>query len=115
MKIVNYMNQEDAKNPHGIQSKQLYSTEDAQVMHLLIKPEEGLKLHITPVDVFFYILEGQPHITVGDETIQVKVDDLVESPKDIPHTITNNTDANVRVLVAKTPRPGTKTQILDKK
>jgi quercetin dioxygenase-like cupin family protein len=75
---------------------------------------EALKLHITPVDVFFYVLEGKPTITIGDETRQVEKDNLIESPKDIPHSIANHTDDLVRVLVVKIPRPTQKTTIIDK-
>ena len=92
-------------NPHGIEGKRLYDTEHAVIMHLLIKSGEALKLHTTPVDAAFYVLEGEPHITVGDECRQVGINDLIESPKDIPHSIANHSAGDVRVLVIKTPKP----------
>ncbi|MBN2828866.1 MAG: cupin domain-containing protein [Candidatus Cloacimonetes bacterium] len=113
MIIKNYIDISVNPNPHGIESKQLHNSEHAVIMHLLLMKGEALKLHVTPVDVVFYVLEGKPSITVGDETIQVSKDSLVESPKDIPHTIANNTDETVRVLVIKTPRPIQKTTILN--
>ncbi len=112
MEIRNYENLGNAKNPHGIQSKKMYDTDHAAIMHLLLKAGEGLKPHITPVDVAFYVLEGSPTILVGEEKIEVKKDDIIESPKDIVHSIYNETDSNVRVLVMKLPKPTKKTKIL---
>ncbi len=46
---------------------------------------EQLKLHITPVDVFFFVIEGTPSIQVGEEIVQIEEISLVESLKDILH------------------------------
>lgn len=109
MKIRNYKDLEVADTPHGINAYKLYDTDFALIMHLHLKPGESLKAHITPVDVAFYILEGNPTILVGDEKVEVKKDDIIESPKDIVHCIYNDTDADVRVLVMKLPKPTKKT------
>lgn len=109
MEIRNYKNLEIAQTPHGINAYKLYDTDHALIMHLHLKAGEALKAHITPVDVAFYILEGTPTILVGEEKIEVKKDDIVESPKDIVHCIYNETDKDVRVLVMKLPKPTTKT------
>jgi len=100
------------KNIHQVDARNIYDKETAQAVHLSLKPGESLKKHITPVDVFFFVLEGSPDILVGDETQRVEANNLVESPKDIVHCISNNTDLLVRVLVVKTPRPTTATKIL---
>jgi mannose-6-phosphate isomerase-like protein (cupin superfamily) len=112
MIIRNFKSEEQAKTPHGIQAAKMYDYEHGVIMHLQIEAGESLKPHITPVDVAFYVLEGEPHILVGDETLQVKQDDLVESPKDIPHCIYNKTEKPVRVLVTKLPRPTSPTKML---
>lgn len=109
MEIRNYHSEQNNPNPHGIQSTKMYDTNDALIMHLELNAGDALKPHITPVDVAFYVLEGKPHILVGDEKIQVKKDDLIESPKDIVHCIYNETDAPVRILVMKLPKPTKKT------
>ena len=112
MEIRNYKNLGTADTPHGIQANKMYDKEHAIIMHLLLKAGEKLKRHITPVDVAFYILEGKPSIEVGDEKIQVNVDDIIESPKDIPHCIYNETDSDARILVMKLPKPTEKTKML---
>ena len=98
--------------PHKVDARMIYNKETAQAVRIKLMPGEGLKPHITPVDVFFYILEGTPDILVGDETQTIKANCLVESPKDIPHCITNNSDGIVRVLVVKAPRPSAKAKLL---
>ena len=105
MEIRNYKSLKKSENAHGIESVKMYDKDTALIMHLLLKANEGLKPHITPVDVAFYVLEGNPTIMVGDEKIIVKKDDIIESPKDIVHSIYNETNETVRVLVMKLPKP----------
>lgn len=94
--------------PHQVDVRRLYDKDSAQVMHMTLQPGQTLKPHITPVDVFFYILEGAVDVLVGDETQTVTKDKLVESPKDILHCLSNNSDAVARILVVKAPKPGAK-------
>ena len=109
MKIKNYKELDIAQTPHGINAYKLYDKDHALIMHLHLKSGESLKPHITPVDVAFYILEGNPTIMVEEKKVQVKKDDIIESPKDIVHCIYNETDEDVRVLVMKLPKPTVKT------
>ena len=91
--------------PHGVQATKLYDTDDAQVMHLTLAPGQALKKNLTPVDVFFYVLEGKGTVLIGEEEQEVGPDTLIESPKDIVHAWTNTGTAPFRVLVVKTPKP----------
>jgi mannose-6-phosphate isomerase-like protein (cupin superfamily) len=100
------------ENPHKVDTRLLYDKNSAQAVHLMLKPGETLKPHITPVDVFFYVIEGKPDILVGEEKINIEENTLVESPKNIVHCISNNSTSVVRVLVVKAPRPLTKTKVL---
>jgi mannose-6-phosphate isomerase-like protein (cupin superfamily) len=100
---VNEANRTD--NPYKIDARKLYDHDNAQVIHIAFGPGESLKPHITPVDVFFYILEGMIDVQVGDETVSLGKDNLVESPKDIVHCLSNNSGSVARVLVVKAPKP----------
>jgi len=113
MIIKNHKELKIIENPHGIQSKKLYDEDHGVIMHLLLHSGEALKPHITPVDVVFYVLEGSPHIMIGEEKIQVEKDSLVASPKDIVHCIYNETNSLVRILVMKLPKPTTATKIME--
>ncbi len=112
MKITQVSTTPMKNTAHKIESKLIYDNSSAQASHITLQAGESLKPHITPVDVFFYILEGTPEIMVGVERQVVEQDCLVESPKDIPHCIYNNSDKIVRVLVVKAPKPTSKTIFL---
>ncbi|MEI6089507.1 MAG: cupin domain-containing protein [bacterium] len=105
MNITNYKNIAVNPNPHGIDARKIYSKVDAQVMHLTLKPGEGLLTHKTPVDVFFYVLEGTGIVEIGDEREEVEKDSIIASPANIPHSLKNESDSIVRFLVVKTPNP----------
>jgi len=100
------------ENPHKVDARMLYNKDSAQAVHIRLNPGESLKPHITPVDVFFFVIEGTPDVLVGAEKRKVKENSLVESPKDIVHCIYNNSKEIVRVLVVKAPKPTTKTKLL---
>lgn len=105
MKIVDWTQLEKKDTPHKVDVRALYDKTDAQAMHIMLLPGQSLKPHITPVDVFFFILEGTPTIQVGSETKETHADLLVESPKDIVHCIYNHSEKPARILVVKTPKP----------
>jgi len=112
MKITNYKNEEIKETPHKVDVRQIYDNDSAVVMHMTLKPGESLKPHKTPVDVFFYVLEGKPTVQVGEEKIQCDADSLIESPKDIVHCLSNDTNEIARILVVKAPKPTSQTRVL---
>ncbi len=112
MKITKVKDTKIKETPHKIDVRFIYNHEEAQLAHMLLKPGEALKPHITPVDVFIYVLEGTAHITIGNETEAVEANAVVESPKDIVHYISNKSDQDLRLLVCKTPRPNKAGKIL---
>jgi mannose-6-phosphate isomerase-like protein (cupin superfamily) len=112
MNVVNALTAADSPNPHGISARELLSTEHAQVTMATLQPGEAMKLHITPVDVFIYALEGEGVVEIGDERATVTRDMLVESPIRIPHRVLNESDSVFRYLVVKTPRPTEGTRLL---
>jgi len=112
MNIVDWKLQEIKQTPHKVDVRQLYDKTDAQAMHIVLQPGEQLKPHITPVDVFFFILEGTPSVQIGEEKQQVAENTLVESPKDIVHCLFNHSDLQARILVVKTPKPTSNARIL---
>lgn len=112
MKITNYKSGEEYKTAHGVDVKQVYNTEHAQINHITLQPGEALKPHITPVDAVFYVLEGKPTILIGEERVQVKQDDVIDSPKNIVHCVYNESDKVVRFIVAKVPRQTTQSKFV---
>lgn len=101
MKVTKVESISTFQNAHGVEAKKLYTTKNAEVIYMNLKPSQSLKKHTTPVDVFFYILEGKGEVEIGDETKEVEKDTLIESPKDIPHLLRNTGTNMFRFLVVK--------------
>lgn len=112
MKTIHYTKAESRENPHKVDVRKLYDTEHAMVSHITLQPGEQLKKHITPVDVFFYVLEGTGIIEIGDEKEEVVEGTLIDSPAKIPHCWYNESNNKLRILVAKVPGPQNKTKLL---
>jgi quercetin dioxygenase-like cupin family protein len=89
------------QNVHAVEAKEIYDTKGAQVIHMSLEPGQSLKKHVTPVDVFFYILEGKGVVEIGDESQEVEKDEIIDSPKGIPHLLRNNGVGIFRFLVVK--------------
>lgn len=112
MKIIKYQDQQIKETPHKIDVREMYNKESAQAMLMALKPGESLKPHKTPVDVFFFVLQGKPTIHIGDESEVCEADTLIESPADIDHYISNESESLARILVVKAPRPISKSKVL---
>jgi len=112
MKITEVKSATENPNPHNVSVRMLYNTENAQAIHIQLEPGQSLKKHITPVDVFFYVLEGEGIVEIGDEQESVCKDMLIESPAKISHRLLNKSKEMFRFLVVKTPRQVESTKIL---
>jgi len=112
MDIVELEKSPVVDTPHKVDVRKLYDTENAMTVHITLKPGESLKKHVTPVDVFFYVLEGVGIVEIGDEKKEVIKDSLIDSPARIPHCWYNESDATLRFLVVKVPRPTENTRLL---
>ncbi len=87
---------------NGVKKQKLYDNPKLKIMHITLDPGACVEKHSAPVDVVFYILEGEGWIIVGDEKEKVSRDSIIESPKNIPHGIDNSSgDKILRVMVVK--------------
>jgi len=91
--------------PEGIDGRRLHRTAKVEVIHLTIKPGGTLPRHSTPVDAFFYVLEGRGVLDAGGESQEIGEGTLVHCPAGSPHIWTNPADQPLRILVVKTPAP----------
>jgi quercetin dioxygenase-like cupin family protein len=112
MKITHALTAADKPNPHGVSAKPIYDSPNAMAVHITLNPGESLKRHATSTDVFFYILEGNGLVEIGDESQAVSRDLLIESPARVPHRLVNNSLSVFRVLVVKAPKPTESAKIL---
>ena len=100
MEIIHAQHAADGPNPHGVSAKPLHTTEHTQVSMITLQPGEALKLHVTPVDAFFYVLEGHGVVEIGGE--RADVGRRLISSLWVPHHM--NEGARCSALVVKTPR-----------
>ena len=94
---------------HNVDARNIYSTEEAMITVITLKPGQSLKRHITPVDVAFFVLQGEGKVLIGDETKIIFANELVESPKGIVHCWYNESSEDLTFIVVKAPRPTAKT------
>ena len=112
LKIIDVKNVEIANTPHKVDVRKLFSFEHATIVRITLKTGETLKLHRTPVDVCFYILEGEGIMEIGNEEEKVTKDQLIFSPAKIPHRLKNQANGDFTFLVIKTPTPTSETKML---
>lgn len=112
MKTIHILEAPEVANVHKVSVRALHENEHVQVMVITLQPGEALRRHITPVDVFFYVLEGTGIVELGDERQEVTAGTLIDSPARIPHRLRNDSDQLTRFMVVKTPRPTEGTAIL---
>jgi len=108
MKTICYIDVPDKENGHGVSVRKLHENDHVQVIHIRLKPGEKVEPHSTPIDVFFYVLEGTCTVEIGKERKLVTKDTLIDSPADIPHALYNESATVTRILVVKTPHPARK-------
>src|SRR5512139_2187109 len=111
MKVTKVGNASSFENIHSVEAKRIYDTENAETIHMSLTPGQSLKKHTTPVDVFFYILEGKGIVEIGNEKQEVEKDTLIDSPNGIPHLLLNIGEGVFRFLVVKVPKPKEPTRI----
>jgi mannose-6-phosphate isomerase-like protein (cupin superfamily) len=104
MKITKLNETKTFQNAHQVEAKKIYETKDAEVIYMALTPGQSLKKHTTPVDVFFYILEGKGVVEIGAETQEIEKDFIIDSPKGIPHLLRNTGEDVFRFLVVKLPK-----------
>lgn len=92
-------------NAMGMVGTKVYSQPEGEIVHLEFQPKAHLKAHKTPVNVAFFVLEGTATLTIGDESKSFPAGTTIDSPKDIPHAVTNEGKSLMRILVIKMPKP----------
>lgn len=112
VKAVDISESEDVRKVHNVSAYPLHSTEHVMATLIVLQPGEALRLHATPVDAFFFGLEGTGVVEIGDERETVTANMLVHSPARIPHRLLNKSGSVFRFLVVKTPSPTEKSRLL---
>ena len=96
---------DDGDDAYGVVIK-LYGHETNGTVSIIEQPfEPGLLLppHVHQNDVWLYILQGEMHARVGEETVVATPGSWVLKPRRIPHTMWNAGPETARIIEVYTP------------
>jgi mannose-6-phosphate isomerase-like protein (cupin superfamily) len=89
------------KVPFNLDGRKMYTGEKVEVVHLSLKPGEEIALHANPIDVVFFILEGNGTILFEGESFNVAANSAIYIEKDKQRGMRNSGEEVFRVLVIK--------------
>ncbi len=73
------------------------------IVHCIVAPSGGPPHIHHREDEFFYLLEGELSVTVGDHTVQISKGNFVTAPRGVVHTYRDVGADNAQMLAVFTP------------
>jgi len=104
MKIIRSGKGEKLNTPVDFSAIKIFENKDVEFIKIDFEIDGFFKKHISPVDVWFYILEGKGEVEADDVKIDVIKGDLIYSPKGTAHKIRNIGELPLEILVIKIPK-----------
>jgi quercetin dioxygenase-like cupin family protein len=93
------------KDDSGVLARVVYSAPEAMIVHIAVGPGGFVAPHVTPVDMEFFVIEGEGTFILGEESTEAGAGTLIPSPRGVPHGMRNAGPGILRVLAVKSPRP----------
>jgi len=90
-------------NIRGVSTKTIVDHEHATIKNLLLNPGDSIPPHQVPVNVTFFILDGQGSITLGNDTHPVKKGDIVLCSPNVSMSVQADDNHSLSFLNIKTP------------
>ncbi|MFW5894425.1 MAG: cupin domain-containing protein [Bacillota bacterium] len=90
-------------NKRGVRMRTVITHEHATVKNLLLEAGDVIPFHQVEVDVFFFIIEGEGTLTIGEESVEVKPKDIVMCPPNTPMSVEADKGESLSFLNVKTP------------
>jgi len=87
--------------PFNLDGRKMFTNEKVELVHLALKPNEEITLHANPLDVIFFILEGEGEILFENEKVKVSPNTSIYIEKDKQRGMKNSSECLFRVLVLK--------------
>ncbi len=102
MNIKNYYHEAPYKEISSLEKvTELQHSEHVQIIHMLLKPGDYIKMHKTPMEVSFFLSHGKLDMQIGEEKQTISAGSVVESPIMIPHGFKNTYKEIAKILVIK--------------
>lgn len=99
--IVTFATAQTVLEAGDMTGRVMISQPTMDLVQLVLDPGAYLAPHPTPMDVVFFIHEGDGKVILGEELILVKRGDAIACPGNTAHGLWNTGDSFLRVLVMK--------------
>ena len=103
---MRHFNLDDLKteiNIRGIKAKTMVDHKNATIKNLMLGKGESIPNHQVPVDVTFFILEGQGQLSIGETTYQIKANDILTCPPNTIMSVKADDKSSLSFINIKTP------------
>jgi len=87
--------------PFNFDGRILFHSEKYELIHLTLQPGEGMEPHTQPMEVLFYILEGEGTLMIDDEPLHLTATTTVHLKAGIKRCWTNTGQIPLKLLVNK--------------
>ncbi|MFZ4741490.1 MAG: cupin domain-containing protein [Bacteroidales bacterium] len=95
-------NLKDAPNISTVLDVRLmYSGDKADLVHLTLKKDEKIAKHDNPIDVIFFVKEGNGKLTLNNDMLEITANDCIPVKTGIQRSMENISEADFKVLVFK--------------
>jgi quercetin dioxygenase-like cupin family protein len=93
-------------NSRGVRARQVLNIAPFRIMNLVLDQGQVIPPHTSPVEVFFYVIQGAGEITIGGQVHAVKERDILPCPKDTVMSVLAGAPG-LSILNVKAPNPAT--------
>ena len=89
------------KVPFNHDGRILYLSDKYQLVHLTMQPGEEMEVHTQPMDVIFFVAEGEGSLIIGDEVVRAAANMTIYVKAGSPRGWKNTGGQTLRILVNK--------------
>ena len=84
-----------------LQGRQIHQSDHLEIVHLSLEPGGSMEAHAMPVNVLFYILQGQGILDIDGVRHPLQINEFIEVPKAAMRYWSNESDSPLNLLVIK--------------
>jgi len=93
------VNRLEAQQRERSENKHIIRREDLKISLVSVRPREEIPVHLHEVEEqFYYVLEGEGLLSLGDEVYELRPGIAVAIPPQLPHGVSNPNATSLRYL-----------------
>lgn len=89
--------------PLGGNARLLVGSPELRLVNLILSPGERVLAHTAPVEVVFYVLDGQGAVIAANERHEMKPGQMFACPADLERELQAAPDTGLNLLVVRAP------------